>query len=408
MQRKFQVGCPCCDSCPDCTAPTPVSTGSTSANTAWYLTPDDPTDSAHVNQSSYYAIRASTPLNHVDQTALFPATHWCKLRIYFAYEDIDNCAFAEIWGTLTGPLASRVYTYYTRVVAVCDGTETELGSDSSDSDYYTTYPVSMFLSVTYDAATGIVRAVGGVQRYSASAWYSYDYDTLPTCEDESQVSQYGMRYGYGVGYKTASAGLEIAATYNAAYIDYCQSFPHVFTNGTDSFYHPWLRSTSLTLEEIEIAQTGVPSCTACPATETLYRPTTRYFSGNETTADMLTDEVLTDWTGTLPPGLGGNNIEWHFSYELDVGWPFSRMNIVLKLIGRYKITSGYGTGTYSTRYTLAYQAILFGGSCDPAEYDGADAVDGLVFDTWTLYDFGTWLTHGVPDLSGVEVTLSLP
>jgi len=362
---KHQPGCPCCETCPDCDAPTPVTTGSTSANTAWYLTPDDPTDSAHVNQSSYYAIRATTPLNHVDQTSLFPTTHWCKLRLYFAYEDIDNCAFAEIWGTLTGPLASRVYTYYSRVVAVCGGTETELGTHSSSSDYYTTYPVSMFLSVTYDAATGIARAVAGVQRYQSSAWYSYDYVTLPTCDDGYQVSQYGMRYGYGVGDKTASAGMEIAATYNAAFIDYCQSFPHVFTNGTDSFYHPWLKSTSLTLEEITASQAGVPSCASCPSDNALTRPATRYFNLNETTADMLSAETLTEWTGTLPAGLGGGGIEWYFSYELDVGWPLARMEIVLKLIGRYRIASGYGTGTYSERYTLAYQACLLYKSPSP-------------------------------------------
>lgn len=390
----------CCNTCPDCTAPDLESTGSTSANSAWYLIPDDATNVTYQDRASFHAIVAN---NCIDGSFIGPAANWAKFRVYFAYADDSNCAYVELWGHFVYPST----VVWTIDICICvDGVETVLVAHS-----VTTSAVSAGVAVTYDEATGEARVVAIIPWVGSgvSKWRSYDLVDLNTSY-YSYSQDLGIRYGWGRGEITGSAAGFSDATVsgNLRHIDYCQGFPHFTADGPSLSYHPWIKSSVLAAETILIDADGISSCSACNDQQTLYHPSEVSFAGNQSTFDMLTDEIETGWTGTLPIGLGGYSIDWLLSFRFDAGWAFGRMTVRVSVVGRYRYTVG-GTVYYGLPYALAYQDFLFAGTCDPyPEYDARDAIDGLVCDKFILYDFGSWTTHGVPDLSGVSAVLSLP
>lgn len=407
--RMNTPGCACC--CPSCVAPVPTPTGSTSANSAWYLTPDDPDDITHQDRASYHAIRDGAT-KYIDTTDVAPTSPWAKWRLYFAYKDADNHVFAEMWGvfTLVGGGASY-YVFHTRVCVVDGGVEAEVATHQSDQLSFIFSPEAFVMAATYDQATGIARVVCIIQRSAASAWRTYTYFQLG-----SGYSYYspdlGLRYGWGYGDIAGSPTLTYSTPFsNLRHVDHCQGFPHLFSQGASTFNHPWIKSSLLATETWNVDADGISGCSACNNVQSLYRKTNAFFTGDQTTFDMLSDPIQTTWTGTLPSTLGGFAIDWLIYYHLTAGRPFIRPFTTLSIIGLYHYNVG-GKDYYEDLGALASRAILFEGTCEPPQYDARDAIDDLVFDDWTLYDFSGWPARGgssgVPDLSGVEAVLSIP
>ena len=402
MLKKHGPGGCCC--CPDCTAPDLESTGSTSANSAWYLIPDDPASVTYQDRASWLAIACGTA---VDQTVIDPTEAWGKFRLYFAYGDSSNHAFAEIWGVLA--ISPTRVTWTVRVCVVSDATETELANHSTVL-YGTGYDPPT-LAVTYDEATGNARVVGMAQ-YGTVAWRTYDLISLAS-GGYYYDSDYGIRYGWGYGDIENDAD-ELAVPTpkaNTRHIDYCQGFPWLWDGGDSVGNHSWLKSSIDAVETITVDASGIGSCSACNDPKTLEHPSETQIAGSQTTHDMVTDEIETGWTGTLPSTLGGFAIDWLLSFRLDV-IPTTGALVRLSIIGRYRFVVG-ATTYYGDPLALASQSIGFGGACTgPPEYDARDAIDGLIYDTWTLYDWTSWIafggTPGVPDLSNAEAVLSIP
>lgn len=417
--KKGNPGCPCC--CGDCEAPTPVSTGSSAEETAWYLIPDDSNSVTFQDRASWHSIRVASPATttFIDPDAVFPGP-WAKLRLYFAWEDDDNCIFAEIWGVgrYIGLLVG--YDYYVRVVAMSGGVESVVASYEDVTTTGGGAANNMWLGATYDESTGIARVVSGVaNNANTGAWRTY---TRVDTGSGYYSGNYGIRYGWGYGEISGSPSFTLSsATSNSRHINLCQGFPWLFYNGqpTTLITHPWYKTTMPETVTAEVS--GVGSCSECNGTQTMiYLPFRRMATvWEETTGDLSnsggiaqatgSNEYETGWIATLPSTLGTGEAEWMLRYVLRPNQAFVTFAIILRW--RQVIAPEFGGGYfYSADITAAYQAIALSGGCN--QYDGANALDGLIFDNWTLTDFSGWEDDGgdanIPDLSGVEVELGIP
>jgi len=416
---KHQPGCPCC--CPDCSAPTAEETGSSAQNTAWYLTPNDSGDVTHTDAASYHVVLV-TDARFINQTAILPGTAYCRLRSYFAYEDSSNCAFAEIWGVTSGSVGNYVVTYYSRVVEVTSGTESELATHTIGV-VSTSFPIENgAIAVTYDETANIVRVVCMVSSDNTDYqhWRSYD------CLSLTQSPAKGLRYGWGYGPISGTAPTGPTSAFdNLRHIDYCQGFPHIYVGSStyviNSTTHNWLKSMFPETATLEVSGVTCDSgyyayCDDCAAANDT-------FSMTRPEVDQVIAQV---W-----------NAENLVASDIDAGCVDSQFSWNYKIQYRlqsYGATADGGTGNvrlcaYAIPYTnlgvrfnvpvlLATSEASFTGTCK-TQYDGANAIDGLVFNQWT--NAGTAgapvvITNGtppvvilaLPDFSGATATITLP
>lgn len=402
-RRKYQAGCPCC--CPDCEAPAPESTGSSSEETAWYLTASDPQG----DEASFHVVylTGADVSKIIDTTVSVPGWPWAKLRSYFA-----TTSFVELWGVLVyyGPFDYR-YEFYYRIVEV-NGGETELVAPTKFASYFYGYSTAgAGISITYDRATATARVccyvIGstlGTAFYTR--FYSYNKVTL------SQSPAPNPFYGYGWGAITGTGLTLTALTSQLRYIDHCQHFP--FVSDIPYTRSPWLKSTlpdAATLEISGVVCDGGYSgygCGDCPALNTTHAMTRPAVEGLETvsgTGMLATADIDADCIEAI------SGVVYKIHFEL---YPYGTK------IYMAAVAYGYVAGVrqWYAKYYLATAEASF--AHDPCGgYDGANAIDGLVFNQWmNLGENGDPVTLAIgippvttlefPDFSGMTATISLP
>lgn len=409
---RFQPGHPCCEIvCPDCTAPTPESTGSTAAETAWYLTTSDPNG----DRASFHVIDIdSQPSRIIDITTYVPGNAWVKLRSYFAWKDSDNHAYAELWGVMSKTAGTYWYTYHSRVVEMTGGTETEIAAHTFPAVHYSSAPVHDGIAITYDEATNVARVVCYVIS-GASVYVQFrSYDHLSLTQDPTK----GVYYGWGWGAIVGSPSTTFPDAYaNARHVDNCQSFPHIFLSGglyTIPPYHPWWKSTmpeTATLEVSGVTCTGTNPCSTCAVLNDT-------FAIGRIAIDQLMD--FTSFTvSTMPENLVTDDMDAGCvigvtTYRIQYRMIVNGTTIILAAIAvPYTATKGWAPILLATATASFSHGDCWG-------YDGANAIDGLVFDQWTnagtsgaqvqikqaVPPYTVYLTF--PDFSAATATITLP
>jgi len=388
--------CCCTPVCPDCEAPTPVSTGSTDPETAWYLTPYDTDSTPYRDRATSYFVKRTDPLSFVNFAETEPTRAWTKFRCYFA----DTC-YAEMYGVyyfVATPLYQ--YDWYLRVVA---------GDQIVDAGYinwgsHAAAPQALGIGVTYDEVTGIARVVGAVTTNGLNGCQLYAKVNL---SDDYYGGSYGLRYGWGYGAAYNGIALAEPETINetaSRYIDFCQSFPavNIVESGRLTMpTHGWLKSSHLTIESITADIAGIPDCDDANGTFTLGRASTAIWSNNSSSAftldltprygngrygQLLGDYIPTGWITPSGSPLGAGR-EWVICPELEI-FKLGVNKVRFGIRGRTRkapLVPGiiYPEGyEYTDHGLIAYSEATFQGHCD--QYHGADAIDGLVFEDWTV------------------------
>jgi hypothetical protein len=328
---------------------------------------------------------------------------------------------------MSGTIGNYIYTWYSKVYERTGGTETELSSHTLGSNSISTSPIDTGISVTYDEATNIARVVCFVQADAETYlnWRSYD------CLSLDQTTPKGVYYGWGWGTISGAADTSYSSPYaNARHVDYCQGFPHVYYGITED-YHEWLKSTMSETATLEVTGVSCGSggyyygtdCDDCAALNSTFD------LARIAVDQIISPSVLDSVNGVVyaPENLCSDEIDAGCT-DTNSGWTY-KIQYRLVVSGT-KVTLCAFAIPYNTTPTkiwfpilLARADVSFAGKCNPPQYDGANAIDGLVFDDWTNSGIGgapveireiiggqpvgdLYLTF--PDFSGATATITLP
>jgi len=371
----------------------------------------------HTDAASYHVVQKTSGI--INLTAIIPGSAWAQLRSYFAYEDADNCAYADLWGVLAGTPGNYYVTYYSRVAEMTDGTETVLASHTIAVVHTSSSFNRGAIGVTYDETTNIVRVVCMVTHSdNYQHWRSYDYLSL------TQDPAKGLRYGWGYGTISGVASAVTSALDNLRHIDYCQGFPYLYVPSStyviDTTTHNFIKSTFPETATVEV--TGVTcgsyyaaecsDCDSANGTFDMTRPALDQVQAEIWNAEnLVTDDID---CGCIDTTIAAWN--YKIQYRLQTyGLAIDGGAFTVRLAA-YGIA--YTPGRYNRPVLLATAEASFTGGCK-AQADGSDLLDGLTFDQWT--NAGTAgapveIIDGLPpvvilifpDFSAASATIALP